>query len=783
MFMRRQAPRLLAGVSLTLATAACALVFGAVWALVLRPLPYRQPDRLVEIWNASPGFHEMPLGYEEYRALENEKENVFASVSALGGGGTSPNMFRTLGVSPILGRDFDASDAGGPACIANHYLWKSELHGDPNRLGTFITWDSQKCQLIGVMPPGFRLGFGLGGFYGPQSKQVWRASDFPRESANPGMLDLYVVARLAPGVSRSQASAALRVISASLARKPGDGLRMYLLPLDGEVTRKPAVDLVPLLVSVLALLALAAVNLACFTSLRVRSRLRSLAIRAALGAGRKDLLVAALREPLLDVAISVGAGLLLAWWGLHAFPSRVALPLPRWYSVAMDWRVAAFVGVCGLAVLGFTAVPALLLLRRRDLSSALKPGGVQVPSPLARGVGRRPLTAAVVFQFAGTLALLSGIGAMFLTLRVLLRPANVGFDPNGLISVNLSIRPTVASEAGAAAAAKTLSEALPRIEAAARSLPGVRSVAVAGSAPLTGFSLTGNVRYSAAGKVGTTGGVRLQPVSIGYFRTLGVPLIRGRPFESTDRAGSAPVAIVNKTFMSRFLAGADPLSARVREYGRSTWAKVVGVAGDVRQSVPESAPKPEVYYVASQAPLSGEFAILARTSLPAETMLPELRAVVEKAAPAANINSAQSMQAELRKATATRRFTLWSLGAFGLIALLVAATGLYSIVAFFANQSLRAYAVRMALGSTPGGVLALVMKRAGLIAGTGIAVGVLGAWTIGHVLHSLLYGVAPTDPAILVVAAGVLGLVSFLAAYPTARAAARIDSARLLREE
>ncbi len=378
------------------------------------------------------------------------------------------------------------------------------------------------------------------------------------------------------------------------------------------------------------------------------------------------------------------------------------------------------------------------------------------------------------FQFAVTLALLLGLGAMFLTLRALLRPSNLGFNTDGLVTLDVDF-PGENTAPG--------SEVLARIEAAVTRLPGVQSVAVAGHAPLTGGSLIGNVEFSVGGRAGTAPGTVIQVVGPRYFRTLRTPIIQGRPFEPTDGTRSAAVAIVSATFARRFFPGRNSLSARVRlDTPPPGWARVVGVAEDVRESAPETTPQPEVYFATSQMSFSAEPALLARTSFSADVMLPEIERAVKVAAPT-YFYGAQSVEAAVRKATATRRFTLRALGAFGLIALVVAAAGLYSIIGYLANQSLRAYAVRMALGSTPGGVLALVMKRAAAIAGAGIALGLVGAWGIGHILHSLLYGVAPTDPAILAAAAGVLALAWFLAAYPPARAAAKIDPARLLRGE
>lgn len=776
-------PRIAIGVSLSLATGASALVFGAVWGVVLRPLPYRQPSRLVGVWDATAGTRKSLLSYAEFRSLT--KASAFSSVAAygpgpLGQGGVSPNVFHVFGVRPALGRDFDASDVGGPACICSYDLWENQLQGDTGRVGTVVSLGSEKCQLIGVMPRGFQ--FGLGAFTRAGADAVWTASDFPKDSAHPiSYHELHVVARLAPGVSKGQASAALRSLSALLAQPPGSTpeFRMYLVPLSEQVAGESATVLGPLLLSVLALMLLTAANLACFTSLRLRSRLRSLAIRTALGAGQSDVLVAALREPLLDTTASAAAGLLLGWWGLRILPSEVSLPFSRWYSVAMDWHTAAFVGVCALAMLAFSALPALLLIRRRDLSLALRPGGPQTTVSRRGRVGRRSLSATVALQFAVSFSLLAGVGAMFLTLRGLLRPASLGFNPRGLVSAFVRFPPAFYERPSAAR------QFLAPVEAAVKALPGVRSVAAAEYPPLTGgFPFRHDFRLLDAGQTRSLVNVSVQVVSPGYFRTLGVPLIRGRLFETTDGAGSAPVAILNHSFVERYLRGRNPLAARLAiDTSPKTWNAVVGVVGDVRDGAITSAPRPEVYLVAGQSEFQGMSWILVRSALPPEALTPEILAAVRKADPATGVYMVQSMKSAIREATATRRVTLWAMAAFGFIALLVASSGLYSIVGYLSNLSLHDYAVRIAMGSTPGGVFANVMKRAAGIAGIGLALGLPSAWVMSYILRSLVYGIAPTSPSVLAATAGVLALVSLLAAYPPARAAARIDPARLLKEE
>lgn len=775
--------------TLTVGIGMNAAVFSVVNAVLLRPLPYREPERLVDFQEADESGRPSwvsPPNFLDYRADSQVFEQIAAytpgdfalrtpngaeQVSACD---ASYNLFATLGVAPVLGPGFtaDDEDTSSRIVVLSFEFWQQALGGDRAVLGAAIQLDGAPYVIKGVMPPGFRFPY-------VEPAEVWLPLRFDPEQRGAEMRGsryLYAVARLKPGISIDQARASARVIAQRIkAQAPrtlnvaGDvvivGLRDRLV---GD-----ARPLLLLLAGAVALvLLIASLNLANLFLTRTLARQKELAIRLATGSGRSRLLRQLLTESVLLSFLGGVAGLLAGTWLARALASLTPADLPGIHDVGLDWRVLVFTTAVSLGttlVFGLTpAVPALAIAP----SQALKQGTGSTPA------GRRNLlrSAVVVGEVALSVVLLAGAGLLVRTF-LQLRAVPPGFNPDNVLVAEVAL--PQATYQGDVQRRTFMQALLDRIA----SIPGVVSAGATSNLPLSGTNMIS--RFSSPDSLlpAQTPRTNLRSVSAGYFRTMGMRLVRGRLFEERDGVYAKPVAIINEAMVRRYWPGQDPLGKHVVSGFRASvqW-EIVGIIGDVKYIGLDREAIPEMFVPFTQLPM-GWLRLSVRASREPLQLSAAVRNVVRDLDPDLALQKVRTMDELVADSVAVRRFYMLSLGLFAGVAVLLAAAGIYGVVSHSVTQRTHEIGVRVALGAGARRVLAFVLAQTLCLASCGLALGLAGAFALTRLLSSLLFGVTARDPLTFFVISLLLGVVALVASWLPARRAARLDPLKALRCE
>jgi len=776
---------LVAVLTLALGIGANTAIFSVVHAALLRPLPYPEPERLVMVWanmeqRGGPAQEwTNPADLHDWRT----QNKVFEEMAALGGGvstwsgdgepeqlnATSVTfpMFRTLGVAPALGRDFTEQDdqPNGPrVVILTHGLWQRRFGSDPGIIGRALTLDGQPNTVIGMLPKGFR------------SPVIPTTEIFvPLQQAPEGRGNAFlrVIARMKPGVTLEQADAAMKVIAARLEQHYPDTnekTSATVTPLSEFFAGPARPALLVLLAAVGLVLLIACANVANLLMARATARQREIAIRVALGAGRGRLLRQLLTESLL-VSLAGGAlGLLLASWGLSFLVAGLPAEGQSFFDVRMDRVVLAFTfAVAALTPLLFGALPALQAARPK-LHDSLKEGGRNTG-----GSSSRLRSALVATEVALSLVLLVGAGLLMRSFTALVR-VDTGFKAANLLRADLVLpnarypeRPQIA---------QTYAQMAERL----RGLGGVVSAAATSSAPLSGVDTDTGFRVEGRPepKVGERVVAWYRAVTPDYFQTMGIPLQRGRIFDARD-SGTAPrVVLANESFVRKYFPGEDPIGKRIGAPER--WREIIGIVGNVRNFGLDREEPPAVYLPHAQVPLPF-MTLVVRTTGDPLALAGGVKGVVQEIDPHLAVANLSSMEQVVATSLADRRWTMALLGAFASLAMLLAAIGLYGVMAYSVAQRTQEIGIRMALGAQRGDVLRLVLGNGMRLWLLGIAVGVAAALIATRWMGSLLYGVGAMDPVTFVTAPLLLAGVAVLATVIPARRAMRTDPMVALRYE
>ncbi|HZM69838.1 MAG TPA: ABC transporter permease [Candidatus Cryosericum sp.] len=794
---------LVAVLALALGIGANSAIFSVVNGVLLRPLPYPEPDRLMTVWqnNLKRGWHEdvvTPADYLEWRAQSRSFEAMAAHMGRgfnlragkeaerIRGSLVSADFFKVLGATPQMGRAFlpgDAGGQGGRVALISHALWQKTFGGDPEIVGRAITLDSEPFTVLGVTPPGFEF---------PESSEAWALAPkgVPENPWLPpgteittlrGLHYFPVIARLKAGVTRAEAQAEMDAIAARQAAEHPDtnaDTGVEIVPLHQHLVGEVRPALLVFLGAVGLVLLIACANVANMSLARSAARRREVAIRTALGATRVRLLRQCLTESVLLALLGGGAGLLLALWGCDLLLALKPDTLPGASAVGVDGRVLLFTVVLSvLTGLLFGIAPALQASFSSPLEALQEGGRSSSAGPRTRLLR----SVLVVSEMAIALVLLSGSG---LLVRSFLRLQSV--EPGLLIDSVLTVRlwTPEASYPDGAKQSQFYSEVLRRVQA----LPGVESVAATTDLPLSGtdsylgFQIEG--RPSAGPGDGPESG--LHQVTPDYFRTLGIPILRGRPLNASDVDGALSVKVVSKTLADRYWPGEDPIGKRIsygtNEKNEPQWSTVVGVAGDVRQKGLHAEPRPEAYTSALQWP-SRYMTLIVRSPLDPATLAEAVRREVRAVDPAVPAYGVKTLREVLDGSLAARRFNMAVLMAFAAVAVALASIGLYGVIAYMVTQRTHEIGVRLALGARPADVLRLVVRHGMALALAGVAFGVLGALALTRALASLLVGVAATDPWTFSTVGLLLSAVAFLACLVPALRAARVEPMTALRSE
>lgn len=780
--------------TLGLGIGASAAVFSVVNGVLLRPLPYREADRLVAVFTHETRKGQKrnpssPADFLEWKRQSRSLEDLTAAhpwSPVLTGRGqpepipglkATPGLFALLRAEALLGQvwDADARPSGEDVVVLSHRLWQRRFGGDPHIVGQALTLDGKPYVVAGVMPPAFRFPP-----FWMTAAEMWTPLRLTaQDEANPSRF-LRVFARLRAGAALGQARSEMDLVGRRLAETlPEDhaGTEINVEALQEPVVSRVRPALQALLGAVAFVLLIAGANVMSLLMARGLGREKEVALRGALGAGRLRLLSLLLVE---TVALSLLGGILglgIARMGVEALRVLGPPDLPRLDEIRLDGRVVAF-GLLLSMTTGLLSglVPALRALRV-DLTTALKQG------ERTAGAGRhRWHDGLVVAQFALAVVLLVGAGLLTKSFLRLLHP-EPGFRTDGLLTMKIALSGSPFAEP----AQQTVF--FDRVLEGARRVPGVLGAGLVNHLPVAGD--TWGTRFSVEGQAAPVDDppqATFRVASPGYPEAMGIPLRRGRPFTADDRADTPPVVLVNETLARRYWPGGEGVGQRIRQGGPDSsepWLTVVGVLGDARQSGLTEPIGNEIVFPYAQNPVAWYKAttLVVQTRPDPLALEAEVKRQVWSIAPDQPLTEVRTMGQVLAEAVSQERFAALLLGGFALTALALAALGLYGVMAYVVRARVREIGIRMALGARAGVVFGRVVGRGLALSGAGAALGLLGAFAATRVLSAWLVGVSPTDPAVFAGVLLMLLLVSGLASTVPARRAARVDPLVALRDE
>jgi putative ABC transport system permease protein len=789
---------ILAVLILALGIGANTAIFSLVSSVLLRPLPFGEPDRLVTIWedlSALGGPNRVqanPATYVEWKARSRSFEDIATLASGtynltgqgeperLFGERATTNLFSVLRMQPLLGRTFAPDDEGPnatPVVVISEDLWLRRFGGDPNLIGRSITLDGLNRTVIGIVPPDFR-------FPSPETT-IWLPAAFtPQELASRDSYYLHVVARLGATTTLDQAQAELTSISQILTQERGmtTPLDARIVPFHEQIAHTARPTLFILLAAVGAVLLITCANVANLLLARATVRRREIALRQALGAERGRVFRQLLTESAVLAVCGVVVGVALSTLSFRYLATLIPATFPGGSSPSLEPTVLAFTaGIALLTVLLFGAGPALIAARL-GLSDAFKKG---VGSAPARGARMR--NGLVVAEITLTVVLLAAAGLLLRSYAAVLA-TDPGYRHDDLLIAGTALSQT--EYATPAARAGFYERVLERV----RGLPGVASAGYVNIAPLVFKG--GRVLIAIEGRPDPPPeefASRItsdRVISPDYLETVGVPLIRGRHLDERD-AATAPRAVVINDAMARLhWPDTDPLGARIKIGRTSTdapWYTIVGVVGSIRQNGLDVPPDPELYFAYAQVPVEAPFFwpqhLVVRTVGDPTSFAPAIRSAVWDVDPDQPVSNVRTMNDVFTEELVSRNTQMILVGTFAGLALLLASVGLYGVLSYTVAQRTAEIGVRVALGAQRADVIRGVVRTALVLGAVGIALGIAGALGLTRLLESFLFGVTATDPATFAGVAALLLLVSLVASYVPARRAAGIDPISALRVE
>ena len=795
-----KSPGFTAAAVLTLAMSigANTAIFSVVDAVLLQPLPFRSPGRLAMVWEESSflGFPQdtpAPANFVDWK----KRNHVFEDMAAMKGDlmsltGDGPaeemevkeataNLFPLLGMRPVTGRTFlpeEEQEGAAKVVLLSQGLWVRRYNASPEIVGKSIRMNGESYAVVGVLP---------GGFDFPDRVDVWIPLALSRQDwQQRGSHFLEVVARLRDGVTLERARADMAAIAKQLEREhpeTNERIGAAVVPLPDQFVGGLRRGLVVLLAAVGGVLLIACANLANLLLARSNSRQREMALRMALGAGRKRIVRQVLTESVLLSLVGGASGVVLAAWTLQFLTKLIPLPLTSTTTVHLNGSVLIFAtALAACAGILFGVVPALQI-STVTVAETLKQGG----RTSVTGYGSRIRNSLVVAQVSVSVILLTGTGLMLQTLWHLLR--DTGFRADHVLCLRTSLSGSTRSKYREL---KDRVEFYQRVLAGVTSLPGATAAGYTTYLPLTNRG--GTSGFLIEGRAKPTGGKRNDAnhrvVTPDYLRVIGVPLIAGRFLYESDGPDARPVTLINQTMARQYWPGEDPLGKRFKMDDDTTtapWISVVGVVGDVRQMGLDVPARAEMYFSYRQPATSfGYFSprdLAIRVAGDPLSLAPAVRRVVAAIDPDQPISHMQAMEELLDSEVASRRVEGELLGAFAGIALALAALGIYAVLAYAVSQRAAEIGLRMALGARETDVLWAVMSQGAKVIAAGVAVGLAGAWMLTGLMRSLLYGIGATDPGTFAGAVVIFLLVGSCACYFPARRAARVDPMVALRHE
>jgi putative ABC transport system permease protein len=792
-------------ITLALGIGANAAIFSVVDAVLVRPLPFADPDRLVMPWEFSAevqrraGFDRLPASpadvtdfinrnttFEELASLRAERVNLTGGgdPERVGAVRVSQNFLKTLGVQPVHGRDFTASDGSETRVILiGHGLWQRRYGGAVDVLGRAISLNGEPATIVGVMPPWFHFPAGgelpTGFGYAPMP-EVWSLDRLsPEVQRNRGGKSFSLIGRLRSGVSRQAAEANLAEIAADIARQfpaSNAGWTVRVIPLREQLVGSVRTPLVVLLTAVGIVLLIACVNVANLLLVRASARQREVAVRYALGAERWQILRQLFVESLL---LSLGAGvlgILIGFWALQALLTMLPASTPAVSEAVLDWRVVAFTAAVSILTgIVFGVVPAVQTARV-DLSEGLREGA---RGSIGTRRAHRTRNALVVVEVA-LAAMLLILASLLIQTFVRLLNVDTGFQADGVLTMEVSLPRTVYQ-------GQRPADFFDRLVTRLSAVPGVDKVAATSSVPLGG---TENLR-----QITVEGRPRPEPgkeviadfrvVTPDYFRTMGIPHLAGDELPRQPGPESPLVLLINSMMADSVFPGENPLGRRIKLTNfeqNSPWYTVAGVVGDTRHTALDSAVRPQVYVHQNVEP-SLQMIVVLRTRDDPAGYASVARAAVHELDGNQPAGRIRTMRAVVSDAVARQRFTMFLAGVFAALALVLSLVGLYAVVSFSVAERTQELGLRFALGATPRSLLGLVLSDGLKLVGVGVAVGLAVAFVLARFLETQLFGVTAHDPGTFIAVPVLLVCAAVAGCLIPARRATRIDPMTALRTQ
>ena len=784
--------------TLALGIGANSAIFSVINAILLRPLAYKNPEQLVLI---NHNYQKISLkasvsafGFAHYRDNAKSFESLTAITGwaanltgegepeRLTGQTVSANFFELLGANAAMGRTFavgEDSEGKNRVVVLSHGFWQRRFGGDQNILNKTLSLNGENYSVVGVMPPSFQYGREIG-----MIVDLWAPIVFtPQQLSSNSITNefLSVLGRLRAGVSQEQAQAEMHNIASNLRQQYMQGadatnwdllLTSFRQQVVGDISTM--LWIVMLVVGFVLLIACA--NVANLLLARAAARQKEIAVRTALGARRWRIIRQLLTESLLLSVVGGAFGLLIGYWGVKALVALNEDRIPRAHEISLDWKVLLFTfGISILTGILFGIVPALQTTKT-DLHETLKEGGRNAAATTKQWIR----SSLVVVEIALALAVLVGAGLLVKSF-LHVQQVNPGFNPEGMLTMHLSLPMTKYSEAPQRA------NFYKQVINDVRALPGVQSVGAVSVLPLSGGGSSGSFRIE--GRDVPQGqslphGARWAATS-DYFKTMGIPLIRGRYFEDRDTSEALPVAIIDQALAQKYWPNEDPLGKRIAFEGtrdNPLWREIVGIVGHVKHTDLEGESRAQYYMPHQQRP-QPNMALVIRTPNDPNALAGSVRGVIKSADSDLPVFRVRTMDQFVADSMTQRKFALLLICVFACLALLLSAIGLYGVMAYSVTQRTHELGLRMALGAQASDVLKLVVKQGMLLAVVGLAIGVVGAIFLSRLMKTMLFNVSATDPLVFVGIALILAAVALLACFVPARRATKVDPMVALRYE
>jgi predicted permease len=791
--------------TLALGIGANTAIFTVVNGVLLKPLPYPEPDRLLMLWESSLTDRNLgsvaPANFYDWREQSHSFEKMAAidpypdfilngsgQARRMTGAAVSHDFFSLLGVRMAVGRDFlpqEDHPGSNRVVVLSYSTWQSLFGGRSDVVGGFLRLNDADYTVVGVLPRNFSLVSKASDYQSRNKFDLWTplALPSPPEAWQRGTHSLCVFARLKPGVSRRRAQADLDQVAGNLQRLfPSDdkGRGITAVPLAQHVVTDVRAALLTLLATVGMVLLLACANIANLMLTRGASRQKEIAVRIALGASRKRIARQLITESLVLAVTGGLLGLALVFVAVPALVLHLPADLPRTSEIMIDWRVLTFTSL--LSVLTGIIFGLLPFLQSRWISpiDSLKQGGRGIATDQS---GLR--SALIVGQVAVALVLLTGAGLMTKSLWKLTR-GSPGFQAENILTARLSLPPSYTNgNAYGTGKHPRISLFQQALLDRVRRIPGVQSAAFVSYLPMAGADSTWafDIQGRPAKPPGVFDVASYRPVSAGYFDTMRIPMLRGRRFDAGDTAGNPLVVAINATMARTWWNQQNPIGQQV-SLGDDKWRTIVGVVGDVRHEGLGTKPDSEIYLPYEQVPnVEARPIVVLRTSIEPASVTGALRRAVSQVDANVPVDQIETMTQIVHGSVEESRFRTSMVAMFALLALFVAAIGLYGVMSYAVNQKTREFGIRMAVGATPGAILRVVLGTAARLVGIGICLGLAGAVLLARGIASLLYGVKPFDVATLASVSVLLATVALLASFVPARRASKVNPMECLRYE